>query len=213
VEFQFGDAAVGQVAGGHWGAGAEGGNGRADDGAVSDDEDAAAGRVPERAGHRGGQPGGHLLVVLSAGKGSVVSSGTPVGEDLVVDGPRFLITAAVEVADVKLTEPFKDGHVAAGAGCDDLGGLGGAPQRGGVDDGGAGLAGQLPGERGGLGHTEFGERVVDDLVRELTGLVGGVVAVADVPGRNSSHPAVPACRKRRMSAAHSLGARLVSTRR
>jgi hypothetical protein len=58
-----------------------------------------------------------------------MSSGLPVGENLVVDGPCFFVAAPVEVADVKLAEPLDDYHVAASAGGDDLGGLGGAAQR------------------------------------------------------------------------------------
>jgi hypothetical protein len=57
---------------------------------VPDDQDPAAGRVAERAAHRGGQPDGHLAVVL--------------------------VAAPVEVADVELAEPLDDCH---GAGGDD----------------------------------------------------------------------------------------------
>lgn len=98
VECQLGDAAVRQIAAGHRAARAESGDGRPDDGAVPNEQDPAARRVPQSAAHRAGQPRGHLEIVLAAGEGALVSSGTPVSENLVVDGPRLLVAAAVEVA-------------------------------------------------------------------------------------------------------------------
>jgi hypothetical protein len=65
---------------------------------VADDQDPATGRVAERAGHRGGQSGGHLAVVVVAGESAAVPSGAPVGENLVVNGPRLLVAAAIEIA-------------------------------------------------------------------------------------------------------------------